>query len=311
MAPINRIRDDRGQALVLVACFMFTLLAMSAVAIDVGSWYQSKRSAQSQADAAALAGASQLPSGNWNGTALQYAAKNAAAGDSAVAARTAYLTTGDSVTVTVTREAPAYFANVFGIESVSVEAVARATVQPAGTMVPFAVQTGTFDYNSIFVNTGTSNYGTIDLPAISGGCRTPTTKPDVIAFLSGTCIAAPVEIGDSLSTKPGATQPTAKAVDDLPGSLGQDLVKLSNGLYQILPQSYHRNELPPRLVIIPVVTPWGNGNSTVTVEDFAWFYITGYTGKGSSISIQGLFVELTRDGVTPFEPTQRIVTLTQ
>ena len=44
---------------------MFTLIAMGGAAIDVGSWYQGKRSLQNAADAAALAGASQIPN-DWS-----------------------------------------------------------------------------------------------------------------------------------------------------------------------------------------------------------------------------------------------------
>ena len=39
---------------------MFSLIGVAGVAIDVGSWYQSKQSLQAAADAAALAGASQI-----------------------------------------------------------------------------------------------------------------------------------------------------------------------------------------------------------------------------------------------------------
>src|SRR5436190_23536213 len=50
----------RGQTLPLVVFFMFSLIGVVGVAIDVGSWYQSKQSLQAAADAAALAGASQI-----------------------------------------------------------------------------------------------------------------------------------------------------------------------------------------------------------------------------------------------------------
>src|ERR1044071_5888471 len=51
---------ERGQTLVVITVFMMSLLGMSAMAIDVGTWYQDKRHLQSDADAAALAGASAI-----------------------------------------------------------------------------------------------------------------------------------------------------------------------------------------------------------------------------------------------------------
>jgi uncharacterized membrane protein len=52
--------SERGQSLVLITVFMMSLLGMAALAIDAGSWYQTKRAVQAAADSSALAGASQL-----------------------------------------------------------------------------------------------------------------------------------------------------------------------------------------------------------------------------------------------------------
>jgi Flp pilus assembly protein TadG len=58
-----RMGDQRGQSLVVITLFMMSLLGMAAMAIDVGSWYQTKRSLQADADSAALAGVASLPAG--------------------------------------------------------------------------------------------------------------------------------------------------------------------------------------------------------------------------------------------------------
>ena len=78
------VRGARGQTLPLIVFCMFSLIAVSRRGDRRGSWYQSKRSLQSAADAAALAAASQIPNG-WSaalstGTA-QYG-KNGKPGDS-------------------------------------------------------------------------------------------------------------------------------------------------------------------------------------------------------------------------------------
>src|SRR5882672_1764627 len=49
--------QERGVTLALVAVAIFSIIAMAAVSIDVGTLYQASAEAQRSADAAALAGA--------------------------------------------------------------------------------------------------------------------------------------------------------------------------------------------------------------------------------------------------------------
>jgi len=59
------LRDESGQTLVLMACFMGIIaLGFLALAIDVGYFFQEKRMAQGAADAAAIAAAEEIGSGN-------------------------------------------------------------------------------------------------------------------------------------------------------------------------------------------------------------------------------------------------------
>lgn len=55
------LRREGGQALVMVVLFLFVLLGMAAMVIDVGYAFYAQRSLQAQVDAAALAGAQELP----------------------------------------------------------------------------------------------------------------------------------------------------------------------------------------------------------------------------------------------------------
>ena len=45
-------RDSRGQAFVLTVLFMVGLLGISALVLDVGSWFRASRASQAAADAA-------------------------------------------------------------------------------------------------------------------------------------------------------------------------------------------------------------------------------------------------------------------
>src|SRR6185437_11109409 len=107
---MSGVRSSRGQTLPLVVVFMFSLIGIAGGAIDVGSWLHSKQSLQAAADAAALAGASQLSTG-WapaQQAATAEFAQNEAAGDSAIYTNTSDLARSDSVTVTATRAAPTF-----------------------------------------------------------------------------------------------------------------------------------------------------------------------------------------------------------
>ena len=58
---MRRARGERGQILAVVALALVALLGVCAFAIDVGYAYYAKRQLQSATDAAALAGAQDLP----------------------------------------------------------------------------------------------------------------------------------------------------------------------------------------------------------------------------------------------------------
>ena len=59
---LRRTRGETGQVLVLFAVALVVLFGMAGLVIDIGYAFYAKRSMQASADAAALAGASQLPS---------------------------------------------------------------------------------------------------------------------------------------------------------------------------------------------------------------------------------------------------------
>jgi hypothetical protein len=119
-------RHESGQAAVLTVLFMVVLLAMAAAVLDVGSWYQEDRELQATMDAAALAGAQALPDDAAAATALagEYATKNGGGLDTTAVSTTSIA--NDTIKVTGSRPAPGFFSKLFGIDSVTVNATARA-----------------------------------------------------------------------------------------------------------------------------------------------------------------------------------------
>jgi Flp pilus assembly protein TadG len=126
-----RLRRESGQALILAAAAMVVILGMAAMAIDVGMFLQEKRDLQNAADAAALAGAQDLPTSPANAVtnATTWAGENGiGAGElEGVTVSTTYVA-NDTITVQVKRDVPWLFARVLGRGSDTVRADATARV---------------------------------------------------------------------------------------------------------------------------------------------------------------------------------------
>jgi Putative Flp pilus-assembly TadE/G-like len=123
---MNAHRDERGQAAVLTVLFLVVLVGMAAAVLDVGSWYKEDRELQATMDAAALAGAQALPDDPDAATALagDYSTKNGGGLDTSAVSQTTI--PNDTIAVAGSREAPGFLAKIFGIDSVTVHATAKA-----------------------------------------------------------------------------------------------------------------------------------------------------------------------------------------
>lgn len=124
---MNALRKQRGQAMVLSVLFSAGLLGMAALVLDLGSWMRAQRDLQAVADAAALAGAQSLPenAGTAHALAVEYTHKNT----SLVGAPEVSFPAADTIRVRVERDAPGFFARLFSIDAVNVEAHAMARSQ--------------------------------------------------------------------------------------------------------------------------------------------------------------------------------------
>ena len=168
---LRLLRDQRGQALPIMTFMMITLLGMGALSIDFGRAFVSYRQLQSSTDAAALAGAQQLPnSSNATSVATSYSAGN---GDSNAynwmkgvsVSATAYCSStakgwglpcvgsGSGVNVLKVSESfsvPTYFARLFGINSIPIAATATAAMN------------GSAPWNIVIIVDTTNSMTTID-----------------------------------------------------------------------------------------------------------------------------------------------------
>lgn len=137
-APV--LRDD-GQSLVIVVIAMFVVVAISAFAIDVASWYQRHHQAQVSADAAALgaanclaqAGLSSSPCTSQTDTTDAAKVATTLATDNSVtipSGDVTFNTSNKTVTVTTAGKAPVTFAGVAHLApSISARAAAGWTAE--------------------------------------------------------------------------------------------------------------------------------------------------------------------------------------
>ncbi len=284
---------QRGQSLVLITVFMMALLGACALAIDVGAWYQAKRSVQAAADAAALAGASRLPVSSSAATAAAAAeyAKNGLNTDSVTYTVTKNLTAGDSVTVTATRQRTTWFSRLFGHNTVNITATSRATIEsfsrvvPQQNVMPWGVLQGQYQPGPQFpiytTNPGNANNGALSPTFVNGQqCSNATGSADYRKQIDGTENVCPLTVGDQVPTDPGNNSgPTAQGLTNRLGNGGWEtfsqIVQLNaDGSYQILDPNSKQLVLIPVVVNLDGTSTWPNGSSTnMKVVGFAWFVI--------------------------------------
>lgn len=135
----GKIKDESGQALVIVALSVVVLFGATAMSVDLGMAYNAKAELQAAADAAALAGAQELP----NATEAIKAAKSYAGFNDVevtnVTAVTPYAYNTRQIEVTCKKEFEYFFAKVLGFDSkvIVARAVAEARLVWGKQTLPF------------------------------------------------------------------------------------------------------------------------------------------------------------------------------
>lgn len=140
------INDRSGGALLIFALALPAVVGSLGLGVEVGLWHLVRRQAQTAADAAALAAASQVGKGRLNqiaSAAAADAARNgfAVSGDTSVSAVMLATAPGSpqQVEVIVSRREPLLFSRLFLTSDTVVTARAVATVVPTGTACVLAL----------------------------------------------------------------------------------------------------------------------------------------------------------------------------
>lgn len=284
---MTRLRQSCGQAYVITVLFLsFVLVGMTAAVLDVGSWFRADRALQATVDAAALAGAQALPDdpGQATALALQYANKNGggiSAGDVTISTT---VTPFDTIKVDGTRPAPGFFAKIFGIDTVTVGAEAKArtgTPESARWAAPITVdwlhpllqctplpcfeQETTLELEKV----GPGAFRLINLDSSQGG-----TGPPILAEWIRQGFDGWMPLGEYYSD-PGVKFNSSQIRDALDERLGSEM-------------------------LFPVYddTQGGGANFQYRVIGWVGFYITSYTIQGSKMNqIHGHFTQVIWEGI--------------
>jgi hypothetical protein len=278
-------RREDGQAAVLTVVFLIVLLGMSAMAIDVGTWYHQKRQLQAQADAAALAGAQAIPADTGQATALalDYATKNGGVLSAGGVSFSKDVVANDTINIHMSKKAPAFFARVLGIADVTVGARASARTDaikearyaaPIGVDITHPMLSGsgcpcfgsatTLDLNKV----GPGAFRLINLDSSKGG-----TGPSDLAdwILNGLDAWMPL---DWYNSDPGAKFNSSSMDNALTKRIGTEL-------------------------LFPVysITRAQGSNFEYKVVGWVGFTLTGFDNKGNKGLLFGSFTRVVWQGI--------------
>jgi hypothetical protein len=289
---MNSKRTQSGQAFVLTVLFLTALMGMAALVIDLGSWFRQHRQLQATADAAALAGAQELPlSTSLASTyANNYANTNTQGLTAVKVTFSSGIETDDTIHVHVQKPAPGFFSKVFGIDSVAEGAKASARaggMQAAKYVAPIVVKHTHPGLNACGGPClGPSNETTLELG--------PTGAPGAFSLLnldqSGQGTASASEL--SAWIKNGYQ-------DYLPlgGYYSSPGVKFNSNQIQEALGERMNSENP--VMLFPVYdTLTGQGaNAEYHIIGWAAFHILGFEARGNDGSIRGYFTEIIWEGL--------------
>jgi Flp pilus assembly protein TadG len=276
------LKDQTGSAIILVALMITAFFSLLALVIDGGNLYLEKAKIQKVVDAAALAGAQELPSNSQQ--ADQQARATIEKNNEDVTNYSINFNENyKSIEVIGKKSQPLFFASALGFTDVNLEAKAKVTLAPVTSaigVVPVGVE---YDTDLQFgtqkkLKVGDStvgNFGALVLTA-------PGAKDYVTDFKYG--YSFELKVNDILDTQTGnIVGPTESAVDYLIGFCpNATYTNVSSGC--------------KRVVLIPVYQPvYINQNQVkqVKVVGFAFFFIEEVT---SDSEIVGRFIKKSYSG---------------
>jgi hypothetical protein len=298
-------KDRKGAVLVIVAVALVFIFGMTALVTDVGLAYAQRRHLSNALDAAALAGAQELPydSGEADRLAKIYLVKNDV---DPADVQVIIAADNSSIELIGLEVVPLFFAKVIGYDTVDVGAKAKVIVGPLSTIGsgirPFIIENLGDDLGEIGYTYGDSfvikeeageglkgNFLTLGLGQTLNEIQTAITYG----------YPEPVSIGDMLPTEPGNAQPFITTVD-----------KLIKGTSSEVPTAEVEYGTNPRIWIVPVTDDdlgeLAGSSIPVKVSAFAMIFIEDIVKDGGHTVIKATFLRQyvpSTDGVVDLDLT--------
>lgn len=269
--------NKKGQVLVSFAAMLLVLSGMVSLVTDVGILYVNRIQLQKSLDAAVMAGAQELPTDGPGAIAMakQYANINGKAADNVAVE---VINGNNSIRANGTRTVNLLFAKIFGQNTSTVNAKARANIGIIigyTGVVPFGLQqkTLTFGVDYILkVGGGEGNTGNFGGLSLSGSGASDYRYDIQYGYQT------PLRVGDMVATKPGnMSGPTSQGV-------AYRISKDPNATFAtVQPGS-------PRIIVMPVIIGDPQGRSDVQIVGFAAFFLEGAGGSGVDNYVTGKFM---------------------
>ena len=309
MLRIKKVRrffqNSNGQVAIIAALLIVAIIGMTALVVDMGSLYEDRRSLQGVADAAALAGAQELPESK--SYASQAAVKNIEKnyqdvnGNLSVSIEVEpFMGVPDTmITVTVSNpDSPIRFGKVYGTSSAEVGATATAVVGSpedyGDWVVPWGLLEGDYGTGTSYTlkygappENSPGNFGALAIDGsgantyrktIINGCETPIDIGDLINVQTGN-MAGP--------TKSGVEGRVAREPDGVWTETSVLWTYDSNG--EVILAKYDT-----QFILIPIISHWPPGASQkVEIKDFELFIIKEPPKDvpGGHLEIEGVFLD--------------------
>lgn len=294
--------NNKGSAVIFIAISFVVLLGFTALVTDIGMMVHRKSKLQVAVDAAALAGAYEIPKHTTKAkeVALQYAALNGAKKENV---SVSFEESDNVIVVTATEKVNLFFAKVLGIKEGNVSVLAAATNETGKGLRPFGVDKKTYlealneeededeedGWVVLKVGVGNSHSGNFHALQLDD----PGAKDYKNIILTGSETA--YQIGDYVKTETGnMVGPTKDAIKDLI-KLCEDTSTIDGGCTQ----EHYTNYVDsngnvhkcPRVVAVPIIESMEvNGKDEVLIINFAEFFVESIRSKGGYTEVLGIFL---------------------
>jgi Flp pilus assembly protein TadG len=284
-----RWKTERGQAFVLTAIALVMVCGMAALVLDVGNWFRDKRRLQGTADAAALAGAQQLPddSAGAKAMALSYANRNGGDVAGANIVITSVYQANDTIAVKGQRSDPGIFSKVLGNIATNITADAKARVGPpvqALHVAPMVVHCN----HPLIQNCNNNNVPQFNVPTTLD--YDPMGAPGAFGMLDL----------DGEGGTVGTSKEAAWILSGFDKYLGLGKYKSDPGAK--FSSSNIQDALNVRLntvLLFPVFKTLTGGGSGADYDIIGWigFKLTGFTVQGNNATLSGYFTQYIARGI--------------